>query len=367
MAINSRFSFVGKLVLPRDLSSFYFEAEDGSRVSIGFNVAEGEQNRGWVEAVGFKNKTVKTRSKDGNNLEIDWDERLNPAVVNDVAGGSKFYVDLGEDFGGSNAFVSKYDMIKFLADKLPTYNGNVTVKGMWEKNPWKGNIKDRFTITSVYAANPDVKPALTLDMALFYNTDSIDNTDFKDSQKIYVNGYIEQYVRAEGKRMLFPQQAILSQTAYNTENPRHMAKWNVNVSYLKEKLPKKKKMAHIHWSCRLVNGAEEVSFDESMLTTTQLEMIECGLATIDDFKPKSRVFGSKVTEIRLNKPVLTGEYVDGPVECDETLEEIEERVFRFTEEESLEDVLNKTEKPKENLLKSAVVESDDDEEDDDLF
>lgn len=361
MAVNSKFVFVGELVLPRDISSFYNEAEDGSRVSIGFSVAEGEKNKGWVEATGFKNKTIKVRNKDGNQIEFDWDDRLDPLVVSEVAGGAKFYVNLGDDFGGQKEFVSKYDMVKFLAEQLQNYSGKVKVKGIWEKNPWKGKISNRFSITSVYAAKPDEVSALTLEAALFYNTECVDQSDFKDNQKIYVNGYVEQYVRAEGKRMLFPQQMVMSQAAYRMDDPAHAAKWNKKVSYLKEELPKRKKYAHLLWNCRLVNGAEEVPFDESMLTDAQREMIECGLSTIDEFKPKSRVYGPKLTEIRMVKPSLSGAYADGPVECEESNGEIEARIFTFEKEESLEEVL------KEDILKAPAVEQPTDDDADDLF
>lgn len=357
MAMNSKFTFVGELAIPRSFDSFFNERETG-QVNIGFNVVEGPQNRGWVEAIGFKNKTIRTRDREGNSIEFDWEDRLDPAVVAEVAPGSKFYVKLGEEFGGDQEFVSKYDMIKYLAENLPNYQGKIIVKGIWEKNAWNGRIKDRFTLTGVYATTPDKPSALNLDMAFFYNADSVDMSDFAKTQRVVINGFTEQYVKAEEKRMLFPQQAILSQASYNMSDEKHAIQWAYKMRFLKENLPKKKKMAHLHWNCRLINGAEEVPFDETMLTDAQKTQIEIGLATLDEFRPRNGVYGEKITEVRLYRPILKGQYTEGIIECEESNEEIESRIFTFEKQETLEEVM------KEDVLKEPVVDED---EDDGLF
>lgn len=366
------FNFVGELLIPRDAENFYkswHKTDDRGRTkarnSIKFGVKEGGRNVGYVTLTGFEMDDIRTYDTEGNQLIIDWADRMQPEVARNVSFSRRYKVNLGKDYD-EQTFVTQYDMVEYLADVLPNYPDMVRVTGTWEKNPYKGRISDRFVIQNVYGVTPDTVPKLELTMEAFYNGDCV-NTQKSDG-KIYLDCYIRQYLGQNGY-VFFHQNAILCNTAYEFEsevrtddfvvrnvNPKHVALWEFKKSFL-EGLSKKK-MYRMAWNCRYINGAEEVSFDESMLTATQKAAIEVGLATLDDYKPKGDLYGSKIQEVRLASPKLTGDYAEGVVECDEKVDDILSQVFSFEEEESLEAAVAKEEKAVEKTV--TIPEDEDD-------
>lgn len=107
--------------------------------------------------------------------------------------------------------------------------------------------------------------------------------------------------------------------------------------------------------CRYQNGAEQVEFDESMLTEIQKMAIELGDATLDDFRPRSNVYGNRVTLYKLVKFNLTGDYADGVQEV-MTTSELEDCTYMPPQEENADDVLK-------GAMNAPVVDDDDDDED----
>lgn len=357
--MKQTFNFVGELLIPRNAENFYkswHKTDDRGRAkarnSIKFGVKESGRNVGYVTLTGFEMDDIRTYDTEGNQLIIEWGDRLQPEVARNVSFGRRYKVNLGKDYG-EQTFVTQYDMVEYLADMLPNYPDMVRVTGAWEKNPYKGRISDRFVIQNVYGVTPDTVPKLELTMEAFYNGDCVNAQ--KSDEKIYLDCYIGQYLGQNG-HVFFHQNAILCNAAYDFENPKHVALWDFKKSFL-EGLSKKK-MYRMAWNCRYINGAEEVNFDESMLTTAQKAAIEVGLATLDDYKPKGELYGSKIQEVRLASPKLTGDYTEGIVECDEKVDDILSQIFTFEEEESLEAAVAKEEKAAEQTV--AIPDDEDD-------
>ena len=371
MSIKSKFKFVGTVIVPKDRTSgepsdrFFKEWRGGQSQTlpmavVNFGIKESDHNVGYVELFGVQYDAIKTIDKDNNKIEISLADRFNEDCIKAVASYRKHYIDLGEDFGGGREFISDYDAAEFLAEWLPKYKGKVMVTGTWEKNVYKGQARDRFVVSNVYAVAEDNRPKLELTMDFFYSVDSVDMSSYKEDEKIYVNGYISQYVDKDIGYKYFPQTAILSSAKYNKENEAHMKKWAYKKSYIE--LPSKKKVYHIPWECRLINGAEEVEFDESMLTEKQREQVDLGIRSLDDFKPRNAIYGERVKEVRLFDPLLYAGFEEGLVEIDETKSEFEDEIYCFVEEERLEGVIaeNKSEVKPEP---TETVDVSDDEED----
>ena len=346
--IKSKFKFVGAAIIPKDKTSgepgerFFKKWEGGQSKTlpmavINFGIKESEHNAGYVELFGMQYNPIKTIDKDFNKIEIALENRFDEDCIKTVASYRKHYIDLGEDFGGSREFISDYDAAEFLAEWLPKYKGKIMVTGIWEKDVYKGQFKDKFVINIVYAVAEDSRPKLELSMDFFYDADSVDMSSYKDDEKIYVNGYVAQYVDKDTGVKYFPQTAILSSAKYDKQNEDHMKKWAYKKSYIE--IPSKKKIYHMPWECRLINGTEEVEFDESMLTAKQREQIELGVRDLEWFKPKGAIYGDKVREIRLFDPMLYPEFGDGIIEVEMTRTEFEDEIYHPVEEEKLEDVI----------------------------
>ena len=360
--ITSRFKFYGELMIPKNREKFFKKWNGGSNgktemASIGFSVKEGH-NMGFVQSFGIKSEMIKTKDTENNNIEIPWEDRFNPEVISMVANYRKYRVNLGDELGGEKDFITEYDMVEYLAEMLPQYSGMVYVSGTYEKNVAKDDYPDKFRINSVFAIADTVKPKLTLTLDFFYNKDSIDTASFNNDKKIYVNGYVAQYINKDLGVRYCQQTAVLSAEKYDMENEKHLGQWNYKKSYL-EKL-NKNKMYHLLWECRLVNGAEEVEFDESQLTDQQKKQIEFGVRTLDDFKPKGNIYGSVIKEVRLFEPILQSGFENGILTCDETIDEFEEKIFVRGATEKLDDILNaaKAKAAKEEVAEATVTNSD---------
>ena len=356
LAITSRFKFIGEVLIPKKNEDFLKEWMGGQNgktqmKSLTFRIKENDHNAATVDLFGSKTDIIKSRSIDGNNIEIPWDERNAEETLKIVPFNKKFIADLGDE---RKEFVCSYDMIEYLAENLPDYEGKLVVTGTWEKNPYNGNFYDKFRINGVYAAKPDDKSKLVLTMDFYSNAEDVDMTDFKKEKKIRIDGYISQYDRERRGDVFLPQSVVLSAEKYDMEKESHAKKWGLLKKYAIDSLSKKK-MKHLRWECRYLNGSEEVDFNESMLTQSQKEMIDLGFKTLDDFKPKGSVFGDKIREVRLSAPNLTGVFADGILECDETMQEFEEKIFSFAPVEKMEDVL------------AAPQIEEDDEDTEDLF
>ena len=110
----------------------------------------------------------------------------------------------------------------------------------------------------------------------------------------------------------------------------------------------------------MINGAEEVEFDESQLTKAQREQLELGIRTLDDFKPKGAILGGRVNEYRLFDPKLTGDFADGLVDTEMKESEFEEMVYAPAVDEKLDDVVEKAEaKTEESKVEEATIDDDD--------
>jgi hypothetical protein len=122
-------------------------------------------------------------------------------------------------------------------------------------------------------------------------------------------------------------------------------------------------MVHIPWEVMLLRGAEDVEFNESMLTDAQKEQVELGIKTVDDFRPRGQIFGDKVNEYRLYDPKLTSGFEDGLVDTKMKPSDFEEDVYVPAKDEKLEDVIKEAESKK----KEEVPFEEDDDADEDLF
>lgn len=344
MAFMNKFSFVGTPVLPKQDSKrpFYNEAETKDHSSkyrrITLGVKESDQNMAFVEAFGAQQKTIKTMDKSGNKIEVDWADRLDEDVVKNVANYRKFVLNLGTDFGGRQEFISAYDFLAAVNNWLQKYSGRIVVSGQFQKEWYKDRYMDRYQFQSIYAVTDEErKNRLGLTFDIFYNKDSIDETDWKDEKKIYLNGYIGQFINKDEGVKYIPQQLVFNGSKYQEDNDKHMKLLKYKMKYIKTK---SKTYVHIPWDVVLLRGAETVEFDESMLTDAQREQVELGVKTVDDFRPKGDIYGTKIYEYRLFDPKLVGEeFADGLVDTELSEDEFQEQVYVPDTEEKLEDVM----------------------------
>lgn len=368
MSYQSRFSFCGTPVIPKQKADtkrpFCKEIskkdektkETKKMLSMSFGIKETDMNMAFVEAFDSQQKVIKTMDVDNEKMDVDWDDRFDEDIIEKVANYRKYIVDLGDEHGGRQEFITAYDMIEHLREHLPNYDGRVVVTGQFTRD-WYAKKKtyfSKFRIQNVFAAPEERKNRLLLTMDLFYNKNSLDDSDFDENKKMTLDCYIEQYINKDEGRKYVPIQVVFSGAKYDLENEKHKKLFDYKMKYIKVK---NKNMVHIPWEIVLLRGAEEAEFDESMLTDSQREQIELGIKSVDDFRPKGNIYGDRIDEFRLFEPKLEGDYADGVLECDDTADEFEEKIFIPAADETMEEA-------KKNS-KSAKSKSKKDEDDDD--
>lgn len=368
MSYQSRFSFCGTPVIPKQKADtkrpFCKEIskkdektkETKKMLSMTFGIKETDMNMAFVEAFDSQQKVIKTMDVDNEKMDVDWDDRFDEDIIEKVANYRKYIVDLGDEHGGRQEFITAYDMIEHLREHLPNYDGRVVVTGQFTRD-WYAKKKtyfSKFRIQNVFAASEERKNRLLLTMDLFYNKSSLDDSDFDENKKMTLDCYIEQYINKDEGRKYVPIQVVFSGTKYDLENEKHKKLFDYKMKYIKVK---NKNMVHIPWEIVLLRGAEEAEFDESMLTDSQREQVELGIKSVDDFRPKGNIYGDRIDEFRLFEPKLEGDYADGVLECDDTADEFEEKIFVPAADETMEEA-------KKNS-KSAKSKSKKDEDDDD--
>ena len=129
------------------------------------------------------------------------------------------------------------------------------------------------------------------------------------------------------------------------------------------------------WDVVLVNGAEEVEFDESQLTDAQREQLELGIRKLEDFKPNGSIYGERVIQYRLFEPQLKKisddiDFSEGFLDVDLTDKEFEAQIFVPAKNEKLSDVMKEAEKKEEKTEEESEekeVDIDDEIDDEDLF
>lgn len=375
--MNNRFNFVGTISIPKEtskkplLSTKTIEyVRNGKKnsmelTSLNFGIKESDTNMAFIEVSDSPRGVIKAKDTDNNDIEIDWDDRKDPDIIATVANYRKYVVNLGEEFDGRQEFLTQFDMIEFLAEKLPEYKGKVLAMGDYQKTYSKGKWYEKFRLQNLYAVEEDRKSRLGLTFDFYYNKDSVDKADFKNDKKIYLNGYIKQYIKEDESNKYVPMQLVFNASKYDFENPKHKALFDYKMEYVDIK---NKNMCHIAWEVVLVRGAEAIDFTYDMLTPSQKVQIDLGVREIDSFKPKNGIIGEKINEFRVFEPVLKDfgkddDFSDGLIELDMKMSEFEGEIFvPNAVEEKLEDI---EEKPKKTAKK--VDDDVPDEKDDEAF
>ena len=375
-----RFKFTGNANAVTDADKKgYFDRSGKSKngnpyTSITFSVASSPNNRGYVEVFGMERDTIKTFDNDGNKIEIDWEDRNDEGVLKTVR--QKNVMNFTED--GRKEFIADLDVAEFIKDHIFELDKKkVVVTGQVNKDFYNGNARDRFVVQSIYTADDNAKTGLNIMGEYFFTKDSIDTADWKSEHKLYINGYTKEYVATEKKQMYVARQLVFDCSKLDFENDKHIALANFRLAQIGLKYEdgvivnnlKAKKVYKTSAIISYTNGAEEIAFDEKELTENQRTAIELGFKTLDDFKPKGKIYGDRKIEYKLVDFDMRDEYADGCVVLNDTINEFEDEIYVPAMAESEDDAfMNKPEEKKPTKTKAKAEEEESDDDDDlDLF
>lgn len=359
--MQNRFNFVGTLSFPKEDSKrpFYnsFTKNNRKMRSMNFGIKSDSHNIGFVEIFGCEQNVIKARNEKNEPVEVAWSDRLDASVVSSISGMSKYVVDLGEEFDREE-FLSQFDMIEYLKENLKSVGDRVLhVNGRITKSFYNGKVYDRYEVQNIFVAGEKAKQRLNVVLDLAYNRDSVDKSDWKDKKKIYLDAYTPSYIDKDNGVKYVSQRVCFNASKINEENPKQKSILDFRLKFLDIA---NKKMARLAWEGYLVNGSEELPFDESQLTDVQKEAVALGLKTVEDYRPRGQILGERVQEYRLVSPRLLGDYNDGIVDMDISLSEFEdEMVYVPPTEEKLENVIKPEKKAEPEEVEFEEIDEDD--------
>lgn len=341
--MSTRFNFTGKLDAVTDSNAKGYFLRTGktgkgaSYKSINLPVIQEKNNRAYVELFGMVQDTIKTMDSNNNKIEVDWDDRFDESVLKDIPNYKKIVVKLGDD---RREFLSSYDAVEYIADNIDEFKDKVvTVTGMCQKNVYKGKISDKYQISSIRTVDEDdAVKRLSVTLDLFYNKESFDTADWTKEKKLYIDGWVEDYMSDVKEVRYVPQQIVFDCTKVDFDNEKHRKLVEYRLKILGCELDannkiviklKGKNMFKMGMICSYINGSEEKEFDESMLTALQKEAIELGINKLEDFKPAGQIYGERVVIYKLRDFNMRaeGEYAEGYVDTEITKAEFEEKVY----------------------------------------
>lgn len=366
-------TFTGKASLNKMESKFPYyssgKTKNGDKYHR-FNLAvtDDKNNRAMLELFGMVQDEIKTMNTDKETISIAWDDRDDQGIIDTVASYKKNVFSFVDD--ERKEFISTYDAVEYLndhADELKDKKIGVTCQV--EKNVYNGKVSNRYIIKNIYSIDEDKKGTkLKITGDFFFNKDSIDTSEWKEEKKLILNGYTQAYVSDKKKTMYFPETIVFdcSKVDFDNEDHVNMVKFKlscINCDLKDGKISTKLKsstMYKIGVELRYINSAQEVEFDESMLTDKQKMAISLGLKTAEDFMKGNRVFGERVTEFKLTDfQIERDAYSEGCVDLKINPSEFEEDVYIPAEEED-ESVLDNAMNPPED-------EDDDEDNGESLF
>ncbi|EME72242.1 hypothetical protein OZL92_17215 [Bacillus sonorensis] len=403
--LYNTFEFIGTLFIPNNKEKFHDITEFDSgwvKHRLNFAIQESKTNSVFVEIEGgySKSKPNKvfsfskgTENNKGSKLEIPWEDRLNEETVDMVADFSKIIIDLNEESNKDKLkelrykirgleikddltdddkeklsklkqeykelntngfeFIHEYDAIQFLSENLEKYKDRkFKIKGDIQYNSWQGRVFRKFSIRSMEIVSNETPSQLRATMDIFFTKDSLDEKDFKEEKKLYIDGYVLSYDNQIKKDRFFPQQLIINAQKLDFDNEMHMKRLELLKSFFKVK---GKGVYHLQWEVNIFRGADEIEFTEENLTASQKEMIALGLNTLDDFKPKGGLLGESREENRLIKPILkkkndANNFTEGAIE---STYEVEDLVYVSEEPKNKEKQEKEETKPTEEEKEAA--------------
>ena len=344
----NKFRFVGKIELNALDAKVPFKREgtgSNGNAYASFNcvVVPTKNNRAYCEVMGSVKDKIETIDTDGNKITIPWADRLNADWLKTVAFFRQYSIKLGDD---KHAFVSDYDFVKFLISNAPLIKDKkFIVVGTLSPNVYKGKISQRFQIQNMIEVDDEEKCQLETSLEYTWTAACIDTGDWTEKKVININGYINQNINKDNKNKYILHPVIFDASKIDFGNEKHLAALNMKLKQIglefengsiKNRI-KKDAVCKLPFTCRLINGAEEVEFDESQLTENQKAMIACGLMSLDDFKPKGGIYGKSVTVYKLYSFDLRDDYADGYVTLkDYTPADLSSAIYTATEKAQTE-------------------------------
>ena len=289
----------------------------------------------WLEAVALvwkdekKNKIYTVKSVENGKdekIEVQWNSRFDESIVSSVAGYKKWVIDTDtfahrkelEDGGFDDElekskkkrkeFLHAADFIDYLVKVLDNEKSRdmvfrVTGSIDFSYSENKGQYYRTFTPQKITRVPDDTKQICEASMKVYFTENAVDETMTDNTGDIVFNGYVQNYFSNIKGNAFVPMSFTINKDAEMAEG----------FKMIFEDVEDDKVM-EVGVGVNLINGSQQVSITEDMLTDKQRKMIALKMTTLEKIAEElgGSVRGDRVTKTEL-KDLMRG-YSNGAVE-----------------------------------------------------
>lgn len=201
-------------------------------------------------------------------------------------------------------FVSEWDFVDFIKKVIDS--GKYTdkkfyIKGMgeYQYSDTKKRVYENYIPNRIYLADDSANEYSNATIKLLYNKDSFDDMSVEEKGKYYVNGYMLEYDSNRKSNIPCPVTITIPTVPANATD-----KDKKKLEAIKRKfVVDDDSWKELGVVVKMLNGAQKVEIDMSMLTDEMKEDIECGLITLDDIRAElgGSVYGDRIQEYQFDK------------------------------------------------------------------
>lgn len=233
------------------------------------------------------------------------------------------------------------DAIILLNKALPILKDKkIKVTGTPKCNFYNGKNQLQYVPSSIEIVPDDTKSQFRLFTDVFYAKDDVTNET--KEKKMYISGYIGEVKNKEDK--LFPLTLTVDYTKVDETIPQQKALMDYLLGVF---TPKNKKMYYKNnIELSVIEGAEQIEFSIDCLTEEQKNQVKLGLASLEQFKPKGNVYGDRISELKVVRPTLQGDFKNGAIEMFKVDELVD---FLVPDDSDVKEKDVKNEEPKEEV------------------
>ena len=333
---NSTFSFVGKIVPIKDSEKFKGYEEKAFpngwiAQKLRWNFICGD-NRHLLEINAgrwkndAKNSVIYTQSKataekKSEKIQIPWEKRNDPAVIDGVAGYKVFTVDTDtyshreevKQSGDAKAiedsnkkrkhFLASSDFCDWTrkviySDKVKDWTFRINGNIVYSYSEKTGRYYSSYEVTKIYRVDDNAEPASDLSIEFFYAENFMDKESVEDAGKAIMSGFTSFYDSTTKKSWFAPISLVMRDTK---------DKVDITEDVLSEFADNEICKAVI--ACQAIDGAQKVDIKVTDLSEKVQKAIAAGIM---DEKTAIRnaggqAYGDKIQEIRFDEISKAGE------------------------------------------------------------
>lgn len=198
-------------------------------------------------------------------------------------------------------YISEYDFIDFIKkliekDEIKNWMWHITGDYTLEYNSKDDRWYRKFNPQRIYRADDNTESRSQGTFYVVFNNNAIDDSDFEETNKIHINGFVRQYLGNPYKKFCFSPMVFTIDGTGNDETKKKATVYKKKFVFPDEY---DREYRQIGIVCNIIDGAQVVELTEDMLSEEQRENLKYGLTTMEEIKRElgKPVYGDKVQDI----------------------------------------------------------------------